>query len=569
MASPDPKIIPSWQVALLMASVAAMACFHVNDGDLGFHLATGRDILLHGRIPARNVLSFAEPNHAWLLHQWLPALLFEWLWQHGGLAPLMGLKLALVTATWWFVFASGRALGAPPLAAAVSCVLAAAASAFRFELRPYLFTHLTLAIAYWALCQGGRARLLVAAGALAVGCQLHAGALDTLLVMLLFGAGMAARRQVRGAVAVWVAAALGLAVAALALAIYHPWGARVLAFPFEMARHRYWHEHLVEFRHAYELPLAPLSAFWLWLALVVVALVARRGQPHPGVWLCSATYAVIALCYARQAFAFAIVSAPVMAAALGAHMARVRLPLTAAAFAALCVTGPLYVYRDHEPGVGLSPWVWPRAQFAFIGSHALRGNAFVSDAWGGPFLGEFYPGRRVFFDNRLEAYSDGFARDVYQRVRYGEPGWDALLDRYQIEFCVLRYTTPGEARFQRGAPNVRQLLARDPRWQLVFFDDFGELFVRAHGQNAQLAKADAIPGVDPDRHTFVGKPAASAPALLHAAEHDVTSLTLLGMTALALADAGNLANARALAAVMRERAPEDAFTVHVTQRVGP
>jgi hypothetical protein len=552
-----------------MASVAGMACFYVNDGDLGFHLATGRDILLHGRIPARNVLSFAEPNHPWLLHQWLPALLFEWLWQHGGLAQLMGLKLALVMATWWFVFASGCALGAPPSAAAASCALAAAASAFRFELRPYLFTHLTLAIGYWALCRGGRARLWVAAAALAIGCQLHAGALDTALVMLLFGAGVAAQRQVRSALALWLAAISGLALGALALALYHPWGARVLEFPFEMARHRYWHEHLVEFRHTYQLPFAPLAAYWLWLALVALVLIARRGQPRPGVWCCSAAYALISLIYARQAFAFAIVSAPLMATAIATQTARVRSPLTAAALVVLCAIGPLYVYRDHAPGVGLSPLVWPRAQFAFIRSHALRGHAFVSDAWGGPFLGEFYPQRRVFFDNRLEAYSDGFARDVYQRIRYGEPGWDRLLDRYEIELCLLRYTTPGEARFQHGAPNVRQLLVRDPRWRLVFFDDFGELFVRAQGANAQLASSAGIAGVDPDRHTFVGKPSDSAAALLRAAERGATSLTLLGMTALALADARHIADARALIAVMRARAPEDEFTMYVTQRVGP
>jgi hypothetical protein len=448
-------------------------------------------------------------------------------------------------------------------------VLGAAASAFRFELRPYLFTHLTLAIAYWALCRGGRAQLWLAAGALAVGCQLHAGALDTALVLLLFGIGVAARQQVRGAAAVWLAAIGGLALGALALALYHPWGARVLAFPFEMARHRYWHEHLVEFRHTYELPFAPLAAYWLWLALVVLALVARPGRPHAGVWTCSAAYAVISLVYARQAFAFAIVSAPLMAAAIASRTARVRSPLMAAALVVLCVSGPLYVYRDHAPGLGLSPWTWPRAQFAFIRSHALRGHAFVSDAWGGPFLGEFYPQRRVFFDNRLEAYSDGFARDVYQRIRYGAPGWDALLDRYQIEFCLLRYTTPGEARFQHGAPNVRQLLARDPRWRLVFFDDFGELFVRARGANAQLASSEAIPGVDPDRHAFVGKPADSAAALLRAAERGATSLTLLGMTALALDDARHVADARAIVAVMRERAPEDEFTIYVTRRIQP
>jgi hypothetical protein len=173
----------------------------------------------------------------------------------------------------------------------------------------------------------------------------------------------------------------------------------------------------------------------------------------------------------------------------------------------------------------------------------------------------------VFFDNRLEAYSPEFARDVYQAVRYGAPGWDTLLDRYDIQFLLLRYTTPGEAAFQRGAPNVRQRLARDARYRLVHFDDVGALFVRAQGENAELAEHLGMPGVDPDRHTFVGKPALAAPALLAAAQRGETSLTLLGMTALALDDAGDREHAHSLAEALIERAPSDPFVLRVTERL--
>lgn len=289
-----------------------------------------------------------------------------------------------------------------------------------------------------------------------------------------------------------------------------------------------------------------------------------------GVLLCVIAYICISLSYSRMAFALGIVSAPRVGRAL-ARGTENRSELTRSApklVLLIYLLGPVYVYRDHEPGVGLSPWVWPAGQCSFMRAHALSGRAFVSDVWGGPFLGEFYPERRVFFDNRLEAYSTQFARDVYQRVRYGAPGWDTLLDRYDIQFLLLRYTTPGEAAFQRGAPNVRQNLARDPRYRLVRFDDVGELFVRANGANAALAERIGIPGVDPDRQTFVGKPALAAPALFAAAKRGETSRTLLGMTALALDDAGDSEHARRLARTLEQRAPDDPFVAHVAARVG-
>src|ERR1700712_3246419 len=142
-APPRANTRQHWTLLLLLASVAAMACFESSDGDLGFHLATGRAVLADGAIPKLNLLSFGEPQHPWLLHQWLPAVLFEWLWQHGGVTLLIACKMLLVTATWAVTFASARALGASPLTAAGACLLAAAASSFRFEMRPYLFTHLT------------------------------------------------------------------------------------------------------------------------------------------------------------------------------------------------------------------------------------------------------------------------------------------------------------------------------------------------------------------------------------------------------------------------------------------
>ncbi|MET0390470.1 MAG: hypothetical protein ABW321_31145 [Polyangiales bacterium] len=604
---------PRWLGLGLLAWVALLGCYESNDGDLGFHLATGREILRSGRIPARNVLSFTEPDQPWLLHQGLPAVVFEWLWQHTGPFGLQALKLALLVTTWAFTYAAARALEVTRLAAALSCMLAATASAFRFELRPYLFTHLTLAIIVWVLAALGSGRmhptraLLTAAAALCAGAQLHAGAVDGAILLTVYGfttllvsptvrpaasppdrVDHGASARLRATAATRLAAAsgrrlglvslaacgLGLLGAAAGLALYHPLGVRVLLFPWQMATAGYWGEHLVEFRRAWLLPFAPLAAYWGWLGLVTAVVVTAFRRLPLGLCAGVVVYAALSLWFVRMVYAFAIIAVPVTAVGLELGGRQLKQRVKAArdvaglpALGLVAVLALAFVYRDHQLGVGISSRVWPSEQYAFVRAHGLRGRAFVSDAWAGTFLAAFYPARQSFFDNRLEAYSTALARDVYQTIRYGAPGWDRWLDHYAVQFLVLRYTTPSEAKLARGADNVRQRLVRDPRYALVYFDDDGELFVRAQGDNAALARSHAITGVDPDRHRFLGRPSAAAASLLRAADSGMRSDTALGLTALALADSGDLHHARQLAGALHARSPDAAFARVVVQRI--
>jgi hypothetical protein len=581
---------------LTLLSSGAMACFWSSDGDLGFHLATGREILATGRIPATNVLSYTQPLHEWRLHQWLPGVLFELLWRSYGITGVIGAKMLVVAATFGVVYAAARRFGAGPLPSSLACLLAAAASAFRFEARPYLFTHLTLALTMLCVAiyfdasaqrQPARAWRALAAAALvaSIACHVHAGALDSLIVMLCVALGCAlepVRAKWLGArvlepsglepagrflLAVLVAGLL----AALTLAAYHPIGPRILAFPFEMGSDLYLAEHLVEFRPPWRIPVGMLLAYWLFLGLALALAASRLRVLHAALLLALFAYALLSLRFVRMVYAFGVVASPIVALSLQGlslpSSLRPRPLLSALSIIALCFAAPLYAYRTETPGFGFSPLVWPLGHFRFIREHALRGPAYVSDAWGGPFLGMFYPERKAFFDGRLEAYSPQFVRGVYQRIRYGEPGWDALLDRYGVEIVLLRYTARGEAGFQHGRPNLRQLLARDPRYTLVRFDDQGELFVRTQGKNAALAQQLGLCCIDPDRRVFTQPGAGAAPGLLRALELGDRSATLLGMTALAVARAGAHELADKLAAEALRVAPGDPWVARVKARI--
>lgn len=526
---------------IIVATIAfCLGVFEASDGDLGFHLATGRAILAQGRWLDRNVLTFVDPAPSWVLQQGVPAVLFELIHRSAGISGLILAKAAIVAVTFSLVHWTGVRLGARPVWAAAVTLLGAWACAFRFVERPLLFSNLALAYVGWALAgllvrgRAGGGRALLHAGAAGVAaCHLHAGAVFVLLAILLHGAALLAEGRWRrwagpvGEEAARLAPpsrATGLlllllvpvifVVAGATLALYHPYPLRVLEVPFVMGADAFLAEHLIEFRGPWRFPLALMKVFWAYLAIVVVVLLVGLRRV-PLVWLLPPlAFAALALRFVRFCDLLAIASAPVAAALLDRHAARleravadVPRSLGAVALTLVAVLAPFDHWSLRAPRLGYSAEAFGEPVLDRVRALGLRGRAFVSDAWAGPYLAWFYPPERVYFFPAFDAFPASLYRE-YVDIRYGRPGWDAHLDARGIELVVLKYTSPQERLYQQRAPNLRQHLARDPRWALVYLDDLGEIFVRAEGVNAAPARDWRLDGVDPDAARVFGDPAA-------------------------------------------------------------
>jgi len=209
--------------------------------------------------------------------------------------------------------------------------------------------------------------------------------------------------------------------------------------------------------------------------------------------------------HGRFADLFSIAMAPTLALAISA----VLVERTRALRAMICsILGALILFgaADHVNRtrfrLDYGPEVFGKGPLDFVEEEHLSGPAFLSDGWAGPFLARFYPHQRVFFFPAFDAFLPQHYRE-YMDIRYGKPGWAERLDALGVELCVLKYTSPNERRYQGGEPNLRQHLARDARWALLYFDDLGEIFVRRAGANAtahpSLIADHAIRGLDPDR----------------------------------------------------------------------
>jgi hypothetical protein len=537
--------------AFVQLVVLALSCTPARDPDLGFHLATGRAVLALGRVPARNILSFAEPGAEAINQQWLPAVAFELAYQAFGIAGPTLLKMLLLAATFALVLDTARVLGARPSAATLTSVLGIWAAAPRFVERPLLFSNLCIAVVAHCIALRYRDReatrltaapFVLAGSATALAVQLHAGAVFAFgLLLLAAGAHLAscfpllrnlspeaARRPFAEAL-VWLAtAATAFGSAALALSLYHPYGLRVLTVPFSMATDPFLYTVLIEFRAPWAFGFEMLAAYWAFCALSCLALVVMFRRTSLTISLTMAFGLALSLRHSRFIDLASVLAMPGLSLAASKLLSRASEPRRAErAFQVLAgVSGVvilLLVALHGRFGFGYEPASWPIQLMRDARALGLTGPAFVQDGWAGPYLAFRYPAERVFFHPAFDAYSQSFFRDVYMRTRDGEPGWDDALNRHGVRLVLMKYTSINERKRQAGRPNLRQRLAHDRRWALVSFDSYGLVFVRRAGVHSRAARAAIIEGFDPDRATFLRRPSLALAGLRNLNERGLHS----------------------------------------------
>ncbi|GEM_PF-1785216 len=568
--------------AVVVLSVA-LSVFQINNDDAGFHTATGRWIRATGEVPLTNPFSYAEDGHVWTQHQWLPAVAISSVVDAFGAKGLIIAKAAFVGFMVGLIalFIAGQGLPAPWGAAPL--IIFVNAGAFRFKERPLLVSVLVLALVVGLLSRwraGGfrNRRLAVVAALLPVLCiHLHAGGIYAMLVWFALAAAVVAKRLsplFRGTdeappddktVVLVVALLFGVvALSAASLALFAPSGIDVLLLPFSFGSHGYWNAHLAEFR-----PLKLVAwAHMQWYAVALVGVGAIVGLVRRRLFEAFVLlgFGYLGVRHQRLVLPMAMAAAPAFAAILSDARIKTwlagRTPRLAAATVALLVASIGYADHAawHRMGLGIDGFDHRRHPIELFEKAApLPGETFISDGLSGVWLWRNFRGlppagatngvdqRRVLVHNCLECYEESTYIDVYQRIRYGQPGWKDEVSRLGIRSFFIKHTSAGERRFQAGRPNIRQHLFADPDWLLVDFDDVAALWIHRAATSTDASYLADFP-VDPDtgfsRRTAPWPEVASA-LNSHADSHPKTtrSLVILAHRAASVGDRKTLAYA--------------------------
>ena len=100
----------------------------------------------------------------------------------------------------------------------------------------------------------------------------------------------------------------------------------------------------------------------------------------------------------------------------------------------------------------------PVATAEAIREYGLTGRVFNQMESGGYLFWRLWPDTQVFIDSRIELYPDAVWQD-YLHISAGRPGYQELLDRYDVHYLVLNRS------FQGG---LAQQLQDSPAWTWIY-----------------------------------------------------------------------------------------------------
>jgi hypothetical protein len=468
--------VPQWLVSTLLAvcAVFLLGLFstEMSDPDAWWHLATGRYIVQHHRLPVPDPFAYTTaaaplaPGEAAvrrfnLTHEWLAQAAWYGIEAAGGFAALVLWKALLLAALCGLAGWTARRRTGSWLWG-VAAALAAASLAIEFahdrpSILSYLFVALFLAI--WE--DRRRLWLLPALSLLWANC--HGGFFLGWIVCGAYAAEAALRRAPdRKRV-------FAVAAASVLISGINPNGfaavTTVLAYrnsPMQAA--------LIEWSRA-DL-WGPPYAFDLLLygAAFCLALAWRRVRLSD--WILFAAFAAAALTAFRNEMLIGIL-APVLIAAYAPKRA---LPARAIAAAAAALLAAATVWQTAHGSffqLRAAEWAYPKGAVDFLAQHHIDAPLFNTYEDGGYLI---WRGRPVFIDGR--ALSEAVFQD-YRRILGappGDAGRDALLARYGAGAIVVN-----GFEYNSGVLYPLVLALAQPAgdaWHLVYQDLAAMVFLR-------------------------------------------------------------------------------------------
>jgi hypothetical protein len=490
------------------------------DGDLGWHIATGRVILSTGHIPTEDLFSYTMPGQPFTPHEWLAEVVFAGAYQLGGFNAVALLAAVVIGATFAGLAAVMLRRGISPLIVVPLVALGVLASIVHWAARPHMFTFLFTFL--WATMLERHRRGQVGLrgliwllplmllwvnthGAFVIGDELTATYLAGATVMWLISAAPdrpANARQVRELILL-----LGLS---LLISGANPVGFRLLAYTGDFVSADFVRATIPELQS----PDFHSLLFYPTLLLIAFALaVSVRRELTPMLLL--ASWGAFCLYAFRNLPQFIIICLPLLGesaqalasgyaaraesqsqaperarqavawlrrAGAGLQLGATRIggPLPAIVVVVVALLLAQGVRFDiKQSGNGFDRGAFPIDAIEHLKPFPPGQRVFNDGSWGGYLALCCWPKVYNFVDGRVDFYGAAHMYDYY-RILNAQPGWRESLDRHQVDWVMVFPHQP-----------LVSWLERDPDWRRIYADQTAVVFVRrtsAATSPSQLAR---------------------------------------------------------------------------------
>lgn len=478
-------------------AVFAMAARVSVDSDTWWHLRAGQWMLENRAILQVDHFSYTRAGQPWQYPGWLVEVPMIWMYQLAGPGGLNLWTAFMVTLTFAFTW---RTLSGGVFLRAFVIVLAAAVSGVYWAARPYLVTFLLAAIYLWLLEEfrwqpGARSsrRLYWLPGLMLVWVNSHGGFaagfliwgiywLDRMVAWALERTGLRPLKPGETS-SNWPSlrrlTLIGLLMFAAVCA--NPAGPAMLLYPFKTVSIGALQDYIAEWQSP-DFHLRSTQPF-IWLLLLTFGAVAvSRRRIALTDFLLTAGFTYMALLAVRNMALFALALPPVLtrhAAPLMAALARrsgLRLSppsptrwqsrLNGLIFGLLLLLVILKAASVISLDANLAEFrkTLPVDAVAFLRAESPPGRLFNAYNWGGYLLWEL-PDYPVFIDGRTDLYNDEIIQQWLQVVR-AEPGWQSLLDTWQVRLILLEPSMPVVAHLEQNG------------WRKAFGDELSVVYLR-------------------------------------------------------------------------------------------
>ena len=459
------------------------------DGDTGWHIRNGEEILRCHCVPHADAFAFGTEGRPWFAWEWLADVVFALLRRAGGLKAIVLLAGIVIAAVPSLLFRHMRWKGGGLFISLGVVFVATGASTIHFLARPHIFTLLFTAIAAWMLDRDRKTAtgwIWLLPPLVMLWTNLHGG---FLVVFTLLGAGLIQsamatprdpprlRRE-------------GLLTLACALAtLLNPYGWQLDRHVIDYLRSdwirqsveefqspRFRSESMMQFEILLVLGIAILPVLWRKRRIAELCLILFWAQQALGSVRHVPIYCILAApsialelesLWSEWALSRSARSIAGMLREVEADWKRFAVGFSAVpavVCAALIFMPSGMAWPAEFPSVKFPTALVSRNSYLLANPAGPPSRVFSSDQWSDYLIYRLAPRVKTFFDGRSDFFGP-WRGDDYSRLMEGRPGCSEILDREKVRYALLPSTWA-----------LAGVLAADPNWSRVDGDRQAILF---------------------------------------------------------------------------------------------
>jgi len=493
------------QIAILILLMAWYGLFFMEKidlttSDLGRHIKNG-EMILSGQFEVLNTnfYSYTEPDYLFVNHHWGCGVIFYLIFKVFGFIGLSILCLLISLITFYLFFKIAQKESNFKIAFLVSLLLIPLMVS-RSEIRPEIFSYFFIALFFWILWHWRKGELdskwLFILPILEIfWVNIHIYFIFGLALIGLFLVDRIIRERE-------INKRLGIVLFLTGLtSLLNPFFVRGLIYPFNIFKsygYRIVENQSVWFLENWGFNSPNLRLFEISLVILILSfliLLIRNRKRFSFIYFTLAiVFSFLSLLAIRNFTLFGFFALIIIVYNLRhSNLGIKKLPLSLVIFLSLAIfLTSFFVYyeklplQEHRFGFGLMES--NNKSIDFFKEHNLQGVIFNNYDIGGYLIYHLFPEKRVFTDNRPEAYSISHFQDIYIPAQTDNVIWqeqNKIYDFNIIYFSHRDYTNWGQ-----------QFLierVKDYNWAVVYYDSFAIIFLKRNDINKLIIDKYEIP----------------------------------------------------------------------------